>query len=71
MSDTEYADLRNLRLLKETDAALHVQQSNSRSLNVIAWVPKSQCDYIRRFPKDQAIDIQIPAWLADAKGFNY
>ncbi len=59
-----------LYLHRETDAAWLVSE---RPESDRAWLPKSQCDQISRslgaFGEPDLIELEIPEWLATAKGF--
>lgn len=66
------AELRNLTLLRETDAAIFVETKRQPNRSHIqAWIPKSQLDYRKNYAGCQDIDIRIPEWLAEKIGFNY
>lgn len=66
------ADLRNLTLLRETENAIQVQtKPRSNRAQITAWIPKSMIECRRNFPSTGDVDIEIPEWLADAKGFVY
>lgn len=56
-------------LLQDRDKAIQIEHKKVR-----AWIPKSQIDYQRKYPRTaagQEITLKIPEWLAEEKGLDY
>lgn len=72
----EMVEIRRLVVLRETEKAYLLHQKHRGSDSTEVWVPKSMIDYKRKHPiqvvageEIQEIDIKIPEWMADEKGF--
>jgi hypothetical protein len=67
--------LRNLAILDESPRAYKVRQDNGANRKpVVAWLPKSQCDYVKKHGQPdpdgtKRMDVTIPDWLGEEKGF--
>jgi hypothetical protein len=61
------------RILRETDAAILIQQEPPNRQATQTWIPRSQCDHISKMP-DGKPETGIPAtvtcadWIIDKKG---
>lgn len=71
--NTATVQLRGLLIKKETEKAYLLVQRQRNRESVEGWVPKSMIEYLHRHPMpdhgDREIDITIPEWLSEEKGF--
>ena len=56
---------------RDTGLAFQIEQSQARGAILRVWIPRSQVEHISKRDGVMASMLELPEWLAEAKGLDY